>query len=156
MLKNFLLITQFLLAGAEIWNYILTSHSFGKYPFWDAILNSCRSSETANDCGNLEMFCCISKLVQAMCFFIITRNSLFDFVINQIRTIQKKKRQDKTKSSSQTHKKQYKFYYNLIFVRCDHIKYSTSRYDKCTLYFNVSNHFNALKLCWSWQASRLY
>lgn len=144
MLKSFLLITQFLLAGAGIRNYVLTSRSFGKHPFWDAILNTYRSSETANDCGNLEMFRCISKLVQAMCFFIITRNSLLDFVINQIRTI--KKRQDKTKSS-QTHKKQYKFYSNLIFVRCDHIKYSTGRYDKCTLYFNVSNHFNALKLC---------
>lgn len=45
--------------------------------------------ETANDYGNIEMFHCNSKSVQAMCFFIITRNSLLDFIINQIRTVKK-------------------------------------------------------------------
>lgn len=60
-------------------------------------------SVTAHEYRNIEMCLHISELVQAMCFFIIMRNSLLGFAINQISTVTKK--QDKTKSSSQTHKK---------------------------------------------------
>lgn len=59
-------------------------------------------SVTAHEYWNIDMCHHSSELVQAMCFFIIMRNSLLGFAINQIRTVKKR---DKTKSSSQTHKK---------------------------------------------------
>lgn len=53
--------------------------------------------ETANDCGNLEMFHCISKLAQGMRFFIITRNSLWD--CHKSCWDHKKRKQDKIKQN---------------------------------------------------------
>lgn len=150
------LVVHILLAELEFDIVFYTYTQFQKYqyiPWQDA--GFALISVIAHEYRNIEMYHHISELVQAMCFFIIMRNSLLGFAINQIRTV-KKTNKIKQNLLRKHIKNQYKFYSNLIFVRCDHIKYSTNRYDKCTLYFNVSNRFNALKLCWSWQASRLY